>query len=187
MHRRSLHLALGAMMLAAAGVAPVQAGDLRNPVPTAEQLINALTPSSEAREDQPRSRGVRPTGAGMSAQPGPPKPPAVNLDVKFQYNSAELMPEARRVLDQLGAAIRAPQLEKYSFVLEGHTDSKGSDEYNMRLSERRAQSVRDYLVTNHGIRSERLRPVGKGETEPLDSQRPESGVNRRVQVVNLGS
>ena len=187
MQQHSLHVILGAMMLALAGGVPVNAGDFRTPVPTADQLINALTPSGEAPAGEARARGVRPTGAAMSAQAGAAKPPAVNLDVKFQYNSAELMPEARRVLDQLGAAIRAPQLEKYSFVLEGHTDASGSDEYNMRLSERRAQSVRDYLVANHGISSERLRPIGKGETELLDTQKPESAVNRRVQVVNRGS
>ena len=72
--------------------------------------------------------------------------------------------------------------------IEGHTDSRGSDAYNQKLSQRRAQSVIRYLAASFGIEEDRLLAVGKGEGEPLADNGTDSGrqKNRRVQIVNIG-
>jgi outer membrane protein OmpA-like peptidoglycan-associated protein len=74
----------------------------------------------------------------------------------------------------------------YHFKLTGHTDAIGSAEFNLKLSVQRAESVLDYLVTKHHIAANRLSIEGKGFSEPADVNHPESGVNRRVQVTNVG-
>jgi len=100
----------------------------------------------------------------------------------FQRNSAELTLNARNILDELGQNIIAnPQ--KNDIEVQGHTSSEGSDAYNMRLSQRRAQSVVNYLkmkgVTN------RLIAKGYGETQPVADNRTEEGrsENRRVELI----
>jgi len=70
-------------------------------------------------------------------------------------------------------------------MIEGHTDAHGSVPYNQTLSEQRARTVQRYLIDNFGIAEARLRAQGFGKTRLLDPSRPEDGVNRRVQVVNL--
>ncbi len=67
-----------------------------------------------------------------------------------------------------------------AIVVEGHTDARGADAYNMTLSERRAKAVEDYLVQKHQIPESRIQAVGKGKTEPLNSN-PFDPNNRRVQ------
>jgi outer membrane protein OmpA-like peptidoglycan-associated protein len=66
-------------------------------------------------------------------------------------------------------------------VIEGHTDAVGTEPYNEELSQRRAQSVRRYLVATHGIEPTRLQAVGLGEHDPLPGRNPLAGENRRVQ------
>jgi outer membrane protein OmpA-like peptidoglycan-associated protein len=110
----------------------------------------------------------------------------VNLsDVLFDFNSANLKPGAREKLAKIaGILLTYPGLE---LSLEGHTDSIGSDEYNQRLSERRAQSVRSYL-TQSGIKPEIVRAMGFGESQPVVSNDTSAGrqQNRRVELVVAG-
>ena len=77
--------------------------------------------------------------------------------MQFEFGSAQLTPTAKQVLDNLGAALKSPQLGSDSFLIEGHTDSVGSDAYNQRLSEARARSVKQYLSSQLGVEAERLR------------------------------
>ena len=108
------------------------------------------------------------------------RPQALSLPVPFAFDSAELLPSARGQLDAIAAGIRMlPAGQRV--VIEGHTDAVGTDLYNESLSQRRAQSVRRYLVTMHGIDSGRLEAVGFGETSPLPGPTPSAGENRRVQ------
>jgi outer membrane protein OmpA-like peptidoglycan-associated protein len=161
--------------------------------PTSDQLIKALTPGAGAAPTgtaqpgaQPlKFRGIRLLQAKPAAE-AEARAPAVALDIKFGLNSAELTPEAKDVIKQLGAAMASDQLSGYHFALEGHTDSSGQRAKNIALSQKRAESVRQYLVTNFKIAPDRLNAIGKGPDEPLDSANPASPVNRRVQIVNLG-
>ncbi len=103
--------------------------------------------------------------------------------VHFNSDSAVLTSEAKSILDGALAAIKANPSSQLS--VEGHTDSRASDSYNLDLSQRRAQSVVDYLVSK-GVSSSRLSPVGKGESSPIASNDTREGrhQNRRVEIRN---
>ena len=101
--------------------------------------------------------------------------------ILFQTNSAELQPEVKTSIQSL-----AKTLNKYqdtNVLIEGDTDNTGTDEYNQKLSERRAQSVADY-TKQMGVAGSRISTVGLGETNPVASNDTDSGrqQNRRVEV-----
>jgi len=151
--------------------------------PSKQDLIEKLAPQPGAQ-----TRGFKPGGRGVEVI-GPQQEQAagsVDLDVNFEFNSAKLTTDAMLTLDNLGAALKDPSLEASRFQLAGHTDAKGGDAFNMNLSSKRAQAVRDYLVQRHGVKAERLESIGYGKTRLLDKEHPDAAVNRRVQVTNLG-
>ncbi len=109
------------------------------------------------------------------------KPPsAFDLVVKFKYNSDVLEPEARLNLDEFAKALKTPQLSSQTFMVEGHTDAAGTPNYNMTLSERRAQAVVRYLA-GKGVNSHKLVAKGYGQSQPVVPD-PLSGDNRRVET-----
>ena len=112
--------------------------------------------------------------------------PSIDIRVHFEFASDVLRPEAEEILDTLGEALTSEQLKDYRFEIAGHTDAVGSDAYNAELSERRAQSVRAYLLEAFQILPERLVTVGYGESRLSNPGDPKSAENRRVQVTRLG-
>lgn len=116
----------------------------------------------------------------------PPPPPSIDLNVEFEYDSATLTNDARRQLDALAVALHNEVLRESRFDIGGHTDARGTAPYNQRLSERRAQAVRDYLVGQHGVVATRLSATGWGFTRLKSPQDPFAAENRRVQISNLG-
>jgi outer membrane protein OmpA-like peptidoglycan-associated protein len=117
----------------------------------------------------------------------PTAPPTIRLPIYFEFNSANLRPDAEELLAKVGAALTTSGLEPFAFSIEGHTDSVGGEEYNGDLSHRRAETARDFLIA-HGVDSTRLEFVGRGETSPVADNESDAGRrrNRRVEVVNLG-
>ena len=107
-----------------------------------------------------------------------------DIKVMFEFDSAVLTPEAKTELDKYGQALAKDALASDSFLIAGHTDAAGSDDYNMDLSKRRAASVVRYLESSHGISSDRLASEGYGETKLANSADPMSHLNRRVEIVN---
>lgn len=105
--------------------------------------------------------------------------------IQFAFNSTEILPESRPYLDQVGEMLRLPEVADQSVIIEGHTDASGSNQYNQRLSERRAKAVREYLMSRYQISSKRLRVMGKGETELLADAAPTDPSNRRVQFLRV--
>ncbi|MFC3440737.1 OmpA family protein [Sphingobium rhizovicinum] len=101
--------------------------------------------------------------------------------ITFAYNKADVQPQFQPTLNEV-ASVLAQYPKTYIDVL-GHTDSDGSDAYNQTLSERRAQSVADYLV-GKGVQSARLATRGYGESQPIASNATEEGkaANRRVEI-----
>lgn len=87
------------------------------------------------------------------------------------------------MLEKLGRALSSNELSDVEFLIEGHTDATGGFQYNMRLSQRRAESVKRYLVENFQLDPVRLKTIGKGPTDLLDKGNPASGRNRRVVFV----
>ena len=137
---------------------------------------------------KPKTRGlvIRAATENRDAQSqAPAEAPAVNLTIPFEYNSADLRPEAVQQLVQLEAALRADALQRYRFLVAGHTDARGNPAYNRELSQRRAEAVRRFLIAA-GISPDRLDAVGLGEDRLLLPQQPDDARNRRVEIRNLG-
>ncbi len=111
--------------------------------------------------------------------------PKIDLEVYFDYNSSAITSEARPELMKLGRVLTNPDLEGSVFLLAGHTDAKGSDRYNQRLSERRAASVKRFLKRNFDISDDSLVAAGYGEEQLKNDDNPFASENRRVQIVNL--
>jgi outer membrane protein OmpA-like peptidoglycan-associated protein len=104
--------------------------------------------------------------------------------VLFQSGKSELLPGASERLDRVADALNA--IPDRKLMIEGHTDSQGKEEFNKDLSERRAQTVREYLVSR-GISPDRVQITGMGENRPVaDNRSPEGrAMNRRVEIVLL--
>lgn len=103
--------------------------------------------------------------------------------VLFVTGKSELVPLAQQKLTEVANALKDIDASK-RIVVEGHTDSRGSDEDNLALSQRRATAVRDYLVSQ-GVPEDRITAVGRGETQPLATNDTSEGRanNRRVEIV----
>jgi outer membrane protein OmpA-like peptidoglycan-associated protein len=110
--------------------------------------------------------------------------PKIDLEINFDYNSDRISAKSLPSVQALGRALANPELKGSTFILAGHTDAKGGDAYNQDLSERRADSIKRYLVEKSGIPAADLVTVGYGKTKLKDPANPLSEVNRRVQVVN---
>jgi outer membrane protein OmpA-like peptidoglycan-associated protein len=109
----------------------------------------------------------------------------IDLDIQFDYNSADISTTSMPSVQALGKALSNPNLRGSTFVVAGHTDAIGSEAYNRDLSERRADSIKRYLVDKYGIAGTDLVTVGYGKDKPKDAAAPMDPVNRRVQVVNM--
>jgi outer membrane protein OmpA-like peptidoglycan-associated protein len=195
-------IALGAALSMTAGLA--LAGDN---VISADQIAKALQPkpltrglSSGAQQVDPaveakeakfvnslRNRPTRSLSLGEReevAQLAANKP-KIDLEIRFEYNSADISKASMQAVQELGKALSDPTLKGSTFVVAGHTDAIGGEEYNQGLSERRADTIKKYLNEKYGINGSDLVTVGYGKTKPKDANAPMDPANRRVQVVNM--
>ena len=111
--------------------------------------------------------------------------PKVDLNIPFERNSSVLAPEAEKQLEQLGTALLSGSLAENRFQIAGHTDASGTADYNRQLSDKRANTVKQFLL-DRGISADRLDSIGYGEDKLLVTDDPYSADNRRVEVTNLG-
>jgi OmpA-OmpF porin, OOP family len=169
MNRVSICLSATLLAMAAGAASAQSVPILRGPDLNESTLIKALTPEI-------RTRSLKVEAST------PPKPAAASLLITFQTNSADLTPQARESLDVVGRALMANELAELRFEIEGHADPRGGHEFNQRLSEARAETVRIYLVQAHGINGSRLQSVGKGDRELLNTGNPIAPENRRVTI-----
>ncbi len=103
--------------------------------------------------------------------------------IQFDFDKADIRPESAAQIDQLATLLKkSPRLE---VLIVGHTDGQGAFDYNLSLSQRRAQAVVDTLVAAHGIDRKRLTPAGAGMAAPIATNRTDEGRarNRRVEIV----
>jgi outer membrane protein OmpA-like peptidoglycan-associated protein len=112
--------------------------------------------------------------------------PSIDLEINFDYNSAVVGPQAVPVLVALGRALSRDEFGGVVFLINGHTDGKGSLEYNQDLSERRADAVKGMLVKQFNLPATTLIAIGYGKTQLKNAANPFAGENRRVQIVNTG-
>jgi len=110
--------------------------------------------------------------------------PRVTTHILFDTDSARIKEESQKQLQEMTAALKSKELKNATIQIEGHTDSVGSPQYNLKLSMKRAQSVHEYL-TKSGIPANRLTFIGKGDAEPVTDNIDEKGrkLNRRVEFV----
>lgn len=113
------------------------------------------------------------------------KLPQLLVDVEFDPDSAIVRPQSYQTLGLIADALVRAAMLPYGFLIVGRTESAGRREYNLTLSQRRADSIRDVLVTTFKISSKRLQALGLGEEQLQDANQPASIVNRQVQIVTM--
>lgn len=145
--------------------------------PDRETIVKSLEPKPLTRS---MSRGLVVKGETPKVN----QDPQINLSVSFDYGSAELLRDGKTALNVLAEALKDNRLARMQFRVIGHTDARGGEEYNLTLSNRRADAVRAYLI-NHQVEPARLISEGKGMTQLFDPTRPDDAINRRVQIVNM--
>jgi len=196
-------LAVGAALSMTAGLARA-ADDV-----TADQILKALAPKkpltrglSMAPPAEPavnaaegkfvdtlRNRATRSLSLGEREQIASiaKDKPKIDLEITFDYNSANISSKAQPAVQALGKALSSADLKGSTFVVAGHTDAVGGEAYNQDLSERRADSIKRYLVDKFGLAGADLVTVGYGKSKPKDPNAPMDPSNRRVQVVNMAN
>ena len=148
--------------------------------PTAQELGEFLFPNSTSAL-QKKSITIN-----DKADPRPEPEPelrAVGMPILFDYGEISIVVDSKPFLDSVGEMLASDQYSDRTLVVEGHTDSVGSRQFNQRLSELRALAVRNYLVDSFDIEHHRLLPIGLGEQQLLRPDKPKDGENRRVEFV----
>jgi len=151
-----------------------------------QQFINKL---------RTRSIAIEATGPAEQAAPPPPEErakiaeivkekPSIDLEIYFDYNSADIGPKALPALIALGNVLSKEDFKGTVFFINGHTDAAGSPEYNLGLSQRRAASVRRVLIEQYKLAPDTLVAVGFGKEQLKHPGNPLAPDNRRVQIVN---
>ena len=158
------------------------------PATAAEGCDGALTKAAEAAE------AAAPAAAPAAAKPAPAPAPApvasskvtYAADAFFDFDKAVLKPEGKAKLDDLVSKVKDINLEV--IIAVGHTDSIGTDAYNQKLSVRRAEAVKAYLVSK-GIEKNRVYTEGKGKKQPVADNKTKEGraKNRRVEIEVVGT
>ena len=165
-----LGLVAATMMVAASAHAVTELQQIENPTFKGRWYgVNAV------RVVKPRCKKV------CKKEDAPKKEKVIVLKgVNFATGSAKLSPEATKVLDE---NVKALKSAKKNIVIEGHTDSKGADKANQKLSAARAKAVHDYFV-KQGVTDSKISALGKGESEPAASNDTEAGraKNRRIEI-----
>jgi OmpA-OmpF porin, OOP family len=167
---------------------------------TEEAMIRALKPAEPVASPNPESSGLTrslkvtphdPSKPGATSRK-PAKPARAQAAsgsapvlLTFEPNATELTDKAKRALDIIARSLAHAELASLSFAIEGHADPRGNPTDNLKLSGLRAESVKTYLVGQHGIADKRLQVVGKGDTQLAVPQNPAAAENRRVTFVTL--
>ncbi|HEY3909076.1 MAG TPA: OmpA family protein [Stellaceae bacterium] len=160
------------------------------PRPQESPNVHSTSTGASLARPSVRPRRHRPGPGAATASQAPsgtqPAPSVTFNTIEFAFNSAQLTPGSTETLRNLGNALNHELADQKSFLIEGHTDASGGLQYNMVLSRRRADAVKDYLVQDTGVAPARLQTIGKGPTEPITGRDPYAPENRRVVVINLG-
>ena len=144
---------------------------------THQDIVCALTGECASPFVDRRVRGV--------TTPVAPRPPlSFDATINFAFDSAELTPDAKKELDNIVDVLKDPKIRDVGLIISGHTDAKGSEEYNQKLYERRALSVKQYLA-QHAIDTKRLTATGYGKSKLLLPKMPFNALNRRVEFRNV--
>ena len=114
------------------------------------------------------------------------KLPQVAADIQFDEDAAVVRPESYRMLGRIADTLYHPSLLGSKFLIVGHTVSTGKRDYNLTLSQRRADVIRDIMISTFKVSPKRLQAIGLGEEQMLDSLHPSAPVNAQVQLIAVG-
>lgn len=112
--------------------------------------------------------------------PDPDAPGRFGMMINFEYDSIKIVPKSLPLLDTVGEMLQLENVSNETLVIEGHADASGPEVYNQKLSERRAEAIKRYLVGTFDIPTKQLVTVGSGETDLYDHRDPYNDINRRV-------
>ena len=189
---RDICLLAGVLMVFAAPASPARA---QAPV-TADDMINRLAGLETAPDldiaalrqralDRVKSKTEPVALKRPRIAPELLKLPQLLVEVQFDPDSAIVRPQSYQTLGLIADALVRAAMLPYGFLIVGRTESAGRREFNLTLSQRRADSIRDVLVTTFKISSKRLQALGLGEEQLQDANQPASLVNRQVQIMTV--
>jgi outer membrane protein OmpA-like peptidoglycan-associated protein len=171
------------LLPALAVLAAVTAGpSMAQSVYSADDIIKRFAPALSGSDVRALCVGTE-TECNEQAQAAAAAPPPQPFDllVTFEFNSNALTSQAKQNLNEFAKALKDPRLSGGKFAVEGHTDARGGDRYNLVLSQKRAGAVVKYLASA-GVRPDRLLAKGYGKEKPRDGTDPLDPVNRRVEA-----
>ena len=157
---------------------------------TAAAGCDGAIAAPKAAAPAPRAAAPAPRAAAPAARPAPPPAAATKVtyaaDTFFDFDKSVLKADGKAKLDDLAGKVKAINLEV--IIAVGHTDATGSDAYNQKLSVKRADAVKAYLITK-GIEKNRVYTEGKGEKQPVADNKTDAGrsKNRRVEIEVVGT
>ena len=114
------------------------------------------------------------------------KLPQLMVAIQFDPDSPIIRPPSYQTIGRIADALYDPSLLPYTFLVVGHTDATGRREASLALSQRRADSIRDVLVTTFKISPKRIKAIGLGEEQLQDSAHPTAAINQQLQVMTVG-
>jgi OmpA-OmpF porin, OOP family len=114
------------------------------------------------------------------------KLPQLMVAIQFDPDSPIIRPPSYQTIGRIADALYDPSLLPYTFLVIGHTDATGRREASLALSQRRADSIRDVLVTTFKISPKRIKAIGLGEEQLQDSAHPTAAINQQIQVMTVG-
>jgi OOP family OmpA-OmpF porin len=161
----------GACVVTSGQVLPECAGARPAPKPAAPAAPAAAPPAPPPAAPAPAPRAPASVRAAV----------VIQADALFDFDKSVVRPDGRKSIDEAVAKLQGADLEMV--IATGHTDSIGTEAYNQKLSERRAQAVKDYLVSK-GIPASKITTIGKGESQPVATNKTAEGrqKNRRVDI-----
>lgn len=148
---------------------------------TVESVSPAAPSATAVASESPQS--VQ-TAVDKNTATAPAARPSLSLLIQFDFNSARIRPESQQALLNLSQALNAAELADSKFAVEGHTDAKGLPDYNLKLSQQRAEAVQTFLAQK-GVALARLTAAGKGASQLANAANPLGAENRRVRIVNI--
>ena len=162
---------------------PLRAQGTPSAADMVEQLKVQPAPSGP-RTRSLRNLSIESTSASPAGADAAIPRPSLSLLIQFDFDSARVKPESQQALANLAQALQSRELAGSKFAVEGHTDARGRADYNLKLSQQRADAVRAFLA-HHGVAEPRLAATGKGSSEPANTADPLAAENRRVRIVNV--